>query len=104
MLKSVTCKLGNMRKAVEWTVYPRPTNVGPEYSTVTIQSDSRICQFDTKTRKGMLSKHRSSGAYFMHLSSFLGATEVEIPQELVDQLVEEIPQPGTKIGSNVYVG
>lgn len=104
MLKSVTLKLGNMRKAVNWTVYPRPTNVGPEYTEVTIQSDSRICKFDTVTRKGLLSKHCPNGAYFIHLARHLGATEVEIPQEVVDQIVGCIPQPGTHIGANVYVG
>ena len=51
----ITAKLGNMRKAVEWIVYP-PKKDG----RIVIQSDRRIALFKNDgSNKGMLSKGRS---------------------------------------------
>jgi hypothetical protein len=40
-MKTVIAKLGKMKKAVDWVVYP----TRDDENTVTIQSDARICQF-----------------------------------------------------------
>lgn len=79
----ITTKLGNMRKAVEWTVYPSKKD-----GRIVIQSDTRIAMFkDDGSNKGLLSKRQSGGAYFVHLSPMCGATVVDIPQEVIDGAV-----------------
>lgn len=88
--KHVTCKLGNMRKAVEWIIYPAREN----NPNILIQSDCRICSIDPATGKGMLSVHKSGGAYGPHLSPLMGATQVDIPQDLITQLIAEQPHKG----------
>lgn len=75
----INAKLGTMRKDVGWTVYPHQSD-----GHIIIQSQYRICRINPSTRKGMLSRHCSSGAYFVHLSRMLGATEVDIPQDVLD--------------------
>ena len=94
-MKEIQCKLGNMRKAVGWVVYP-PSRTSD--GTLLIQSDHRICQFNPETRKGMLSKHQANYATFLHLSKMMGATEVEVPQEVVDMAKAAQPQSGDLIG------
>lgn len=88
--KHITCKLGNMRRPVEWIIYPAQENS----DKIVIQSDHRIAQIDPTTGKGVLSAHRANGAYFLHLTKFLGATEIDVPREIIDQLVTDQPQKG----------
>jgi len=95
----ITAKLGNMRKLVGWTVYPAKKD-----GQIVIQSDKRIALFrNDGSNKGLLSKHQSSGAYFVHLSPLCGATVVTIPQEVIDDAIAAQPQPGDHIGHGVYV-
>jgi hypothetical protein len=79
-----------MRKAVEWIIYPAQE----DRDTIVIQSDHRIAAIDPKTCRARLSAHKTSGAYFAHLNSFMGATEIDVPREIVEQLVAEQPQKG----------
>ena len=89
----ITAKLGNMRKAVEWTVYP-PQRDG----RIVIQSDSRIAMFHNDgSGKCLLSKHRSGGAYFLHLSPACGATVVPVPQDVIDAALAAQPKSGDVI-------
>jgi hypothetical protein len=67
-MKSVIAKLGNMRKSTDWIVYPQSRTADRDATTLIIQSNSRICEFDAATGAGMLSAHRTSGAYFIHCS------------------------------------
>lgn len=99
-MKHVSGKLGNMRKIVDWVVYPESTS-GP--NTIVVQSNTRICQFNRETGQGILSKHCPNGAYFMHLNSMLGAKEVEVPSEFVEQCIGSQPKSGDQIGVGVYV-
>lgn len=92
--KSVTAKLGNMRKPAEFTVCPKPSNAPEGFNEVTIQSDKRICRFDPTTRKGVLSSGKGGHPGFIMLSSFMGATEIEVPQEVVDACLENEPKKG----------
>ena len=93
----ITAKLGNMRKAVEWTVYP----FNPDSKQIIVQSDTRIAQFDPKTGIGRLSKNHSSGAYFIHLAL---APPVQVPQTFIDQCLANQPQKGDYVGGGVYIG
>lgn len=104
MIKKIHAKLGNMRKVVDWVVYP-----GQKDGRVTIQSDKRIAVFSTRPDgeippgKVLLSKHQSGGAYFLHLSPMCGATLVDLPDDVRDAALAAQPQSGDEIGPGVYV-
>lgn len=98
-VKQITCKLGNMRKAKEWVVYPMA-----DVTIVQIQCDTRICQFNPGTGAGVLSANRPNGAYGHHLAKFLGATDIVVPQDVIDMAVSAIPKAGDEIGPGVYIG
>ena len=79
-MNTLTTKLGKMRKAVEWTIYPIKKD-----GRIVIQSEKRIAMFrNDGSNKGVLSRHVGNGAYFMHLSPMCGAETVDIPQEVID--------------------
>ena len=90
-------KLGNMRKEADWIVYPNRTN--GDNSKILIQSDKRICEFDPTTRKGMLSSGKGGHPGFMMLSKFMGAMEIEVPEEVVALALAHKPQSGDTLGS-----
>lgn len=94
-------KLGTMRKAADWIVYPASIDGGD--GTLVIQSDTRIARINPATGKGILSKAKSGGAYFMHLSTFLGATEIDVPAEVIALATAHQPKSGDTIGAGVYV-
>lgn len=97
-IRRITAKLGNMRKAVDWVVYPASkTSDG----TLVIQSDTRIAQFDPITGKGWLSAAKPNGAYFLHLNRFMGATEITVPADVIEAAVAAQPQPGDTIANGV---
>ena|GEM_PF-2585044 len=91
-VRTISTKLGRMRKVVEWVVYPASTDDGGRF---VIQSDKRIACFkDDGTNKGLLSKSCSSGAYFLHLNPALGATVVDVPQEVIELAKAAQPKSG----------
>lgn len=94
----VNAKLGKMRKAVDWVVYPG------ESDEITIQSDHYIAAFSKTTRQGVLSKYCGSGAYFHHLLPMMGAGPIEVPQELVDECLKVQPKKGDQVGPGVVIG
>lgn len=59
--KQVTAKLGRMRKAQTFSVYPRKEGD----TTIIVQSDKSIGEFDYLTGEGSLC---TRGCYFVHLS------------------------------------
>jgi hypothetical protein len=97
----ITAKLGNMRKAADWVVYPASRTAAD--GSILIQSDTRIASFDPVTGKGMLSKARSGGAYFLHLTKFMGATEIVVPADVIAAATASQPKSGDRIGPGVYV-
>lgn len=81
----VEFKLGNMRKAVDWLVTPSADNAN---GIVTLQSDRRIIRVDLNIKKAVLSSGKG-GTYsntFMHLSPALGATVVDVPDDVVEKI------------------
>lgn len=101
-IKRVTAKLGTMRKAADWIVYPAERAMDGKTVTV-IQSDTRIAAFDPATGDGMLSKARKNGAYFMHLSPFMSATPITVPADVIAAVLDARPKSGDEIGPGVYV-
>jgi len=82
-VKNVTGKLGNMRKAVEWVLYPQTAD---EPHIVIIQSERRIAQVNLTTGLAVLSTGKGGHNGFMHLSPALGATSVNVPPEMLAEL------------------
>ena len=98
MIKRIDCKLGNMRKVVGWVVCPVSN---ADEDAIYLQCEKRICRFNAKTGKGMLSKAGRSS--FMDLHDFRGAVPVQVPQEVIDEAIGATPKSGDCIGSGVYV-
>lgn len=100
-VRRITAKLGNMRKAADWVVYPASRTESD--GSILIQSDTRIASFDPATGKGLLSKAKPNGAYFMHLSKFMGATEIEVPADVIEAARAAQPKSGDEIGPGVTI-
>ncbi len=96
-MRYVMAILGTMHKAQEFVVYPRSN---PE-ADVIIQSDNRICSFNPKTGRGKLSK-RVNNPGFIHLA--FGATEITVPQDIIDAAIAAMPQKGDRIANCVIIG
>jgi hypothetical protein len=79
---NVNAKLGNMRKAVDWTVYPEKKD-----GRIIIQAEHYIAMFK-KDGDGLLSKRQQGGAYFVHLSPMCGAEPVKVPPEVVQDAIK----------------
>ena len=89
MFKSIECKLGNMRKVVRWVICPVSTASDNE---VYIQSERRIAKIDLNTKKAILSKSTEQN-YFHALSPCLGASVVDVPDSIINELSsQEIPK------------
>jgi len=89
----ITAKLGDMRKSVEFTVYPSQKD-----GRIVIQADTRIAMFHNDgSGRGLLSKRVQGGAYFLHLSPACGAKVVPIPQDVIDAALAAQPQSGDVI-------
>jgi hypothetical protein len=83
MFLNITAKLGNMKKPQKFVICP-VSNTAPH--EVTIQSDKRIARVNLNTSKAMLSSGKGGHQGFMQLSPALGAVEVDVTPELVEQL------------------
>lgn len=81
--QTVSGKMGNMRKADEWVVYPRKS---PEDTEVTIQCERRIARVNLATGKAMLSDGKGGHQGFHKLMPLLGAKEVDCPPEMLETL------------------
>lgn len=89
MIHSVTGKIGNMRKSVDWVVYPVQD---PDERT--IQSDKRIARVNLQTGKVTLSDGKGGHQGFYKLNLHMGAKEYDCPKEILDQLRETPVQTG----------
>jgi len=96
-MKQFSLKLGNMRAPQRFVVCPRPSNYGPEYNMVIIQSDKRIGQFDKTTGMGVISDGKNGHPGFHKLSPSLGAMPVTLPADVLAALVEAEPQKGDRL-------
>jgi hypothetical protein len=96
----VDAKLGNMRKSVSWTIYPPSTTGGN--GNIIIQSAKRICEFDPKTGKGMLSSSKDFPV-FVTLQAAAGAKPIDVPQDVIDAAVKNQPQGGEILGGFVTI-
>lgn len=94
----VTFKIGTMRKEADWVVYPADRTAGEESPTLFVQSDKRALSIDLSTGKGMLSNGKGHPG-FHSVARFMGATEVDVPPDLIEKLIAAQPQRGDTIGT-----
>ena len=99
-MTTITAQLAGMRKPQKFVVYPHQDGA----STVTVQSDRAIGQFDPKTGAGVLNWRGSASKYFPHLNAFLGAEPYQFPDAFVYQCCVEQPKSGDLIGSSPITG
>lgn len=102
-MSTITAKLGKMRKAVRWTVYPAQKD-----SRIILQSSAYIAAFAGPQNaippgKALLSKRQPGGAYFVHLSPMCGAELVDLPADVLEAALAAQPQSGDEIGPGVFV-
>ena len=101
-MKRVHGKVGNMRKAVDWVVYANERTDDDGNKILKVQSDKRMLELNTGTRKGMLSNGKGHPS-FDSTSKFLGGIEIDVPQEFIDQCIEGQAKSGDHIGGGVYI-
>ena len=80
-------KLGNMRKAVDWTVFPSEEVAK---GIVTIQSDNRIARVDLNAALAILSNGKGGHQGFLKLLAYLGAKTVPVSAEVVSKIRQAI--------------
>lgn len=98
-IKTISLKIGNMRKAQEFVVYPHTDG-----AYLKIQSDDCIAVVDPKTGECRWTRNKG-GAYFQHLTvggNNGNGTEM-IPMDVVQSLIDAQPKSGDKIGMSVYI-
>lgn len=83
--KGITGKFPSMRNAQHWVVYPH----NPNTNEVVIQCETRIAKVNLDTGKAILSANGKS--LFVGLDPRLGATVVDTPKDMLDQLKKMKP-------------
>jgi len=100
-MKQVTAKLGNMKKAVDWVVYPAYKNTGSivwdNNLILHIQSAHRFAAINTGTKKCILSRHVANYPMQLHLHASLGAIKIEVTQEFIDECLAAQPKSGDQM-------
>lgn len=97
MGKRVDFKIGNMRKVVDWLVYPPSKNPETAEKTLFVQSDKRALSINLETKKGMLSNGKGHPGFHSTMA-FCGAKEVDVPQEIIDACLEAQYHSGDVVG------
>jgi hypothetical protein len=95
-MKTITAKLGSMRKAVEWVVYP-PREDG----LILIQCDKRICLFDPQTGEGRLSgSHNYPTVLTLNMT---GSQAVIVPADVRAAALNAQPHKGDRLAGGVCI-
>lgn len=97
VVQRVNFKIGPMRKEADWTVYPASRTARQDDPTMFVQSDRRALSINLVTKKGMLSKAQNYPG-FHSTQKFLGAVEVDVPDEIIEMCQNAQPQSGDTIG------
>jgi len=98
-VREVIFKIGNMRTAVPWVVYPHTYSSSHfPYNTMFLQGDKRALTIDLTTKKGMLSNGKAYPGFATTQPS-LGGTEVDVSDEIIALCTESQSKSG-----NEFVG
>ena len=101
MKRYVTGKLGNMRKEVEWIIYPQKDGKPEE---VLIQSDRRIAMVWLTKGAAVLSSGKAGHPGTIELSAHRGATLVTVPVAMRLAILERIASGVVGVGAVVVTG
>lgn len=71
-----------MRKADKWVLYPQ----GDNKDEIIIQCDKRISKVNLSTGNAILSNGKGGHNGFMHLNKILGAVDIVVPNDILEQL------------------
>lgn len=96
MIQRVTAKIGNMRKAQDFVVYP---SQGDEF--LRVQSSTTYAKINSETGVGVFA-NVPGGAYGHHLIT--RGVAIQVPADILAQFKAAIPQKGDMIGKGVFVG
>jgi hypothetical protein len=89
-----------MRKVADFVIYPLKPG-----QPVTIQSDNRIASVNLETKKAWLSNGKGGHQGFMKLQPILGAVEVDVPDEVIEELKKQIASmEGQRVAEDVPEG
>lgn len=103
IVQRITFKIGNMRKAADWIVYPASFTEGRPDPTIFVQSDKRALSINPETKTGMLSNGKGHPG-FISVSAVLGAVKVDVSDEILAMVQSAQAQKGDRIGPGVIVG
>lgn len=96
-MKTITLKLGNMRKPQEFVVYPYKN--GQE--KVSIQSDGRWATIEVATGKGLINSKNVN--YPNSMSLMFNPIEITVDQETMNKIFDCQPKSGDRIGAAVTI-
>jgi len=88
--RDITLKLGNMRAAQEFTMYPN----NPTDTVITIQSDKRIARIDLTTGNGIISDGKGGHQGHAKLHPALGGKGIKVDADTLAKL-QEMAKQGT---------
>ena len=94
-VQTVSVKIGNMRKAQNFVVYP-----GSDDATLSVQSDTCYAKIDVATGKARFAN--VPGGAYSHSLIFKGK-DIIVPPEIVEQFKAAKPKSGDCIGGNVFI-
>jgi hypothetical protein len=78
-------KLGSMRKARDWTLYPQ-SEADKTNNCIIIQCNNRIARVNLDTKRALLSDGKGGHQGFIKLSPLMGATAEVVPDAVIEQL------------------
>lgn len=99
-IRTVSMKIGNMRKPQEFVIYPDRGN-----GKILAQSDDCILEFDATTGVGVWARNKN-GAQTPHLiiGGNIGKGTITLTSEQINAFKEAQAKPGDRIGSAVVIG
>jgi hypothetical protein len=102
-IKTIECKLGNMRSVARWVLYPQKEG---ELHRVMIQCDRRIALVDLTVGRAVLSDGQGGHQGFAKLDPSRGAKVIDVPNDILFRLRELVATNtvGDGIGSVKIIG
>ncbi len=97
-VRRISLKLGNMRKAQDFIVYPKSRDEG---SKILIQSDKRIAQIDTETGEGRLSTGKGGHQGFMMLNDMFNPIHIKVGEDIINEITGAQPKSGDTMGGGI---
>jgi hypothetical protein len=92
-------KLPGMRKPDNFIVYPCS-----EDGTSVVQGSRSILKVNPESTRAIANIKGSNSKYFLQLTKFMGAVDMDLPQEFVNLVREFAPASGDLIGSSPETG